>query len=152
MSAEKNYPVSIIYNSSQICLSQIENCRSQLLFDRLGRWFKLFVSTDGPSSHEFASQTGPAILNTRKTTKKTIATAQSSANVWWMNQRATRRKGAVTPVTVDRSPANSRNGNNTSSDNCGHSAGRLSQDGEKLQDKTARQREFISSRLEKCVS
>ena len=29
------------------------NCRSQLLVDHFGRCLKLFVSTDGPSSHEF---------------------------------------------------------------------------------------------------
>ena len=34
------------------------------------------------------------------------------------------RKGTVTPVTVNRSPATSRNGNNMSGDNCGHSGNR----------------------------
>ena len=59
-----------------------------------------------------------------------------------MNQWATHRKGAITPVTVDRSPETSRNGNNMSGDNCGHSGDRLSQNGEKQQVKTATMRVY----------
>ena len=68
----------------------------------------------------------PRHFFTRKT-PKTIAKPESSASVCWMNQRATRRKGVVMPVTVDRSPATSRNGNNMSGDNYSHSGDRLSQ-------------------------
>ena len=48
------------YNFFLICLSQLANCRSQFLLDRPGRCLTLFVSTDGPSSHEFPSQFGQA--------------------------------------------------------------------------------------------
>ena len=41
-----------------VCLSQLANCMSQFLLDRLGRYLKLFVSTDSTSCHEFVSQFG----------------------------------------------------------------------------------------------
>ena len=47
----------------------LANCRSQLLLDDIGRCLKLFVSTDGTSSHEFASQFGLAFFYTWKTPK-----------------------------------------------------------------------------------
>ena len=37
-----------------VCLSLFANCMSQFLLDCPGRYLKLFVSTVGPSSHEFA--------------------------------------------------------------------------------------------------
>ena len=52
------------------CLSLFVNCRSQLLLDRLGRYLKLFVSTDIPFSHEFTSQFGLANLLLAKNTQK----------------------------------------------------------------------------------
>ena len=52
-----------------VCLSQLANCRSQFLLDRLGRCLKLFVSTESTSRHEFASQFGLEFFNTRKTLK-----------------------------------------------------------------------------------
>ena len=55
-----------------VCLSQLVNCRSQFLLDRLGRCLKLFVSTESTSCHEFASQFGLDILYMQKT-PKTIA-------------------------------------------------------------------------------
>ena len=45
-------------------------------------------------------------------------------------------------VTVDRSPAISRNGNNMSGDNCGHCDDRLSQNGKKQQVKAATTRVY----------
>ena len=39
-----------------VCLSQLKNCRSQFLLDRLGRCLKLFISTESTSCHESASQ------------------------------------------------------------------------------------------------
>ena len=109
-----HFTTNLYYNSSlYICLSQLANCRSHFLLDRLGRCLKLFVLTDGPSSHgpsshAFASQFGLAIFYTRKT-PKTITKTESSASFCWMNQRATRRKGAVTPATIDRSPKRQHN-------------------------------------------
>ena len=47
-----------------------------------------------------------------------------------MNHRATRRKGAVTPGTVDRSPATCRNGDSLNDDNSDHGSERLRQNGE----------------------
>ena len=44
-----------IFVLKSIC-SLFANFRSQFLLNRLGRCLKLFVSTVGPSSHEFASQ------------------------------------------------------------------------------------------------
>ena len=52
------------YNSPLICLSQLAYYRSQFLLDRLGSCLKLFVSTEGPSYHEFASQFGLTIFFT----------------------------------------------------------------------------------------
>ena len=49
------YTISIL---KYVCLSQLAYRRSQFLLDRLGRYLKLFVSTDSISSHEFASQFG----------------------------------------------------------------------------------------------
>ena len=40
---------------------------------------------------------------------QTIAKTDPRESVRWMNQRVTRRKGVVTPVTVDRSPATGNN-------------------------------------------
>ena len=107
--------------------------RSQFYLDRLGRCLKLLLSTEGPFSHEFASQFGLAIFLYAEKTHK----LSWKPSVCWMNQRATHRKWAVTPVTVDRSPATSWNGNN-----CGHSGDRLSQNGEKQQVKTATTRVY----------
>ena len=53
-----------------VCLSVLVNCRSQFLLDHLGRCFKLFISTDSISSHEFASQFGVAFCFYSKTTQK----------------------------------------------------------------------------------
>ncbi len=47
-----------IISLKSVCLSQLTNCRSQLLLDRLGRCLKLFVSTESTSCHEFTSQFG----------------------------------------------------------------------------------------------
>ena len=52
-----------------VCLSQLTNCRSQFLLDRLGRCLKLFVSTESTSCHEFASQFGLEFVYMRKTLK-----------------------------------------------------------------------------------
>ncbi len=41
-----------------VCLSQLANCSSQFLLDRLGRCLKLFVSTESTCCHEFAFQFG----------------------------------------------------------------------------------------------
>ena len=51
-----------------VCLSQLANCRSQLLLDCLERYVKLFISADGPSSHELVSQFSLAILLYAKNT------------------------------------------------------------------------------------
>ena len=48
-----------------------------------------------------------------------------------MYPRATRRKGAVTPVAVDLSSAMCRNGDNLNDDNSDQSGDRLRQNGEK---------------------
>ena len=66
-----NYFVSISTTIvlKSVCLSLFANCRSQFLFDRLGRCLKLFVSPVIPSSHEFASQFGLAIFFTSKNTQ-----------------------------------------------------------------------------------
>ena len=58
----------LYYNSPEICLSLFANGRSQFLLDRPGRCLKLFVSTEGPSSYEFASQFG--LAKRRKTPTK----------------------------------------------------------------------------------
>ena len=67
-------------------MSLFTNGRSQFLLDRLGRYLKLFVSTESTSSHEFASQFGLAILLCKNTQK--LAETVSPARVFiWMNQR-----------------------------------------------------------------
>ena len=68
--------------SSIICrLSMLENCRLQLLLDRLGRCLKLFASIGDPSSHEFASQFGRATFYMR-TNIHTLAETVSPALVF----------------------------------------------------------------------
>ena len=58
------------YTIFSINLSLFANCRSQFLLDRLGRCLKLFISTDGTSSHEFARQFGLAFLYRLKNPKR----------------------------------------------------------------------------------
>ena len=53
-----------------VCLSQLANCRSQVLLDRLGRCIKLFVSAESTSCREFASQVGLDIFLCAKNTEK----------------------------------------------------------------------------------
>ena len=57
------------------CMSMLANGRSQFLLVRLGRCFKLFVSTESTSCHEFASHFGLEIFFTRKT-PNTIANTE----------------------------------------------------------------------------
>ena len=67
---------------------------------------------------------GLAIFYTQKTLKN--YRENQVPRKYLLNEPASdRRKGAVTPVTVVRSPATSRNGNNMSGHNCGHSDDRL---------------------------
>ena len=128
----------LYYNSSLICLSQLANCRVQFLLDRLGRCLKLFVSTESTSSHEFESQFGLEIVLYAKT--PAYYRENRLSGKFMLNETASSRKGALlTPVTVDRSPATSGNGND-------HSGDRLSQTGDKQQVKTATTR-----RLENVV-
>ena len=58
---EKITHAAVIYTTilfKSVVLSQLSNCRSQFLLDRLGKCLKLFVSTESTSSDEFASQLG----------------------------------------------------------------------------------------------
>ena len=114
-----------------VCLSLFANCRSQFLLDRLGRYLKLFALTVIPFCHEFASLLRIAIFYRRKAPKNYRENRVAAQVLSWMNQRATRQKGAVTPVTVGRSPATCRNGDNMNDDNCDHSSDRLSRNVEK---------------------
>ena len=124
------------------------NCWSQFLLDRLGRYLNLFVSTVGPSSHEFASQFGIAIVMGKKD-PQTIAVTELPARVLrWMNQR---------PVTVDHQRpvekerylrsrlinSDPSNGDKLNGDRCGGSVDKLSQNGDKAIKSKRRQREFI---------
>ena len=122
--------ISIVYTDSKqgqniytVCLSPLANYRSQFLLDRLGRCLKLSESTASTSCHEFASQFGIDNFYRRKTPKNYRENQLSRK--FMLNEPASCRKGAVlTPVTVDRSPATSGNGN-------GHNGDRPSQTGEK---------------------
>ena len=73
-----------------ICLSQLANCRSQLLFDRLETCFKLFVSTDSTFSHEFASQFG-------------IHTILKAKNIQQLSRRPSPAQLSVYEPAIDRS-------------------------------------------------
>ena len=53
------------------------------------------------------------------------------------------------PVTVDRSPATSRNGNNKSCDSCGQSGDRLSQNDEKQRQDSDNESLYLHG-LKKC--
>ena len=64
------------------------------------RYIKLFSWTVGPSSNEFAFQFGLAFCISEKH-QNIIAEPRWLASVQ-LNELATRRKGAVTTVTVDR--------------------------------------------------
>ena len=111
-------------------MSLFANFSSEFLHDRLGRWLKLFVSTDGPSSHEFASQFGLAIFYTRKTPKHYREDRISRPVECLLNEQASApSKTRVMPVTVSLSVAS----DNMSDDNSDHSGDRLSQNGEKQQ-------------------
>ena len=50
-----------------VCLSQLANCRSQFLLDRLGRCLKLFISAESTSCHELASQFGLELFYAKNT-------------------------------------------------------------------------------------
>ena len=54
--------IYIIILLKAVCVSLFANYRLQFLLDRLGRYFKLFVSTVISFSHAFASQFGLANL------------------------------------------------------------------------------------------
>ena len=129
--ASAQYVITIIYAIillKYVCMSQLANCRSQYLLDRLGSCLKLFVSTESTSCHEFAYQFGLELFVCEKHPQ--LSRIPTLTQVL-LNETASGRKGAVlTPVTVDRSPATSRNG-------IGHSGDRLSQTGENQQLKTA---------------
>ena len=91
----------IIYRPTIIWF--LANCRSQLLLDCFGRCIKLFVSTESTSSHEFSSQFGLAFLYAKNIQKLSRRPALAQVSVEWTS--IDRRKEAVKPVTVDRSPA-----------------------------------------------
>ena len=55
-----------------VCRSTFADCRSQFPLDRLGRCLKLIVFYRGTSSHEFASQFGLEVFNTRKNSQTTV--------------------------------------------------------------------------------
>ena len=90
-----------------VCLSQLANCRSQLLLDNLGRCLKLFVSTESTSCHEFASQFGLDFCIREKHSKpRGIRTA--SASVYFNGQRpAIVASGAGRHGWVPPDPSNS---------------------------------------------
>ena len=96
---------TIILLRKYVCMSLSANYRSQFLLDRLGRYLKLSILTDIPSSHEFASQFGLAIFLSRRKTPKDYR---------------------VIARVISWPPATRRNGNN-----CCHRGDRLSQNGEK---------------------
>ena len=80
-----------------------------------GDIIKLFVSTESPSCHEFASQFGQAIFFTRKPPKNYRENRLSRK--FLLNESGSGRKGAVLiPVTVDRAPTTSGNDNGHSGD------------------------------------
>ena len=62
-------------------MSLLENCRSHLLLDCLGRCLKLFVSTDSASSDEFEYQFGLANFLYAKNTQ-TLSRKQSPAQAF----------------------------------------------------------------------
>ena len=81
----------------------LANCRLQFLLDRLGKWLKLFVSTDSTSCHEFASQFDLAICLCAKKHPRPRGNRVASTCVY-LNDPATghecqrnRRKEALTP-------------------------------------------------------
>ncbi len=71
-----------------VCLSQLANCRSEFLLDRLGRYRKLFVSTESTSCLEFISLFGIAFFCMRKT-PKTIANIRVARATVYLNEAAT---------------------------------------------------------------
>ena len=117
------------------CLSQLSNCRSQSLLDHLGRCLKLFLSTDSTSPHEFASPFGKEFFHKRKAPKN-IAQTESRAS--------DPSKRAVTPATVDRSPATTWAATTRVIEVTDWAKT------EKSNKSKGRQQEFIPSRIEKC--
>ena len=80
-----------------VCLSQLANCRSQFLLDRLGRCLKLFVSTESTSCHEFASQFGLANFVYVKNTQNYREYRVARATVY-LNEAATSHWSPAEPV------------------------------------------------------
>ena len=68
-----------------VCLSQLANCRSQFLLDRLGRCLKLFVSTESTFCHEFVSVQPRIFL--REKHSKPRGNRAASASVYFNGQR-----------------------------------------------------------------
>ena len=99
----------------------LANSGSLFLPDRLGRCLKLFISTEGTSCPEFASQFGLAMFINAKNTKNYREYRVARTNVY-LNEAAT---GHWSPVTDDRSPATTY----MSGDNSDYSDVRLSQNG-----------------------
>ena len=112
-----------------VCLSMFANCMSQLLLDRLGRYLKLFVSTESISCHESASQFGPAFFWYPKNNQNYREYRVPRANVY-LNEAAS---GHCSPVTY-------MSGDN--SDHIGPSGVRLNQNGEMQQVKTGTMRDY----------
>ena len=139
----RNAFIIIIYTIlllKSVCVSMLANCMSQFLLDRLGRYLKLFVSTESISCHEFASQFGLAFFWYPKNNQNYREYLVPRANVY-LNEAAS---GHCSPVTY-------MSGDN--SDHIGPSGVRLSQNGEMQQDKTATMRDYsfyTYTRLDKC--
>ena len=81
-------------------MSLFANCRSQLLFDRLGRYLKLFVSTVIPYSHEFVSQFGLAHFYRRKAPKNYRENRVVVRVFSWMSQRPVETARTWTATTA----------------------------------------------------
>ena len=96
-------------------MSVLANGSSQFLLDRMGRCFKLFVSTDSTSCYEFASQVGLEMVLYAKKSQNYHEYRVEHATVY-LNEAATaiqrRRKVGVNVVMVGRTdPSNSDNQN-----------------------------------------
>ena len=99
-----------------VCLSQLANCRSQSLPDRLGSCLKLFVSTESTSCHEFTSQFSLAIILYAKNTQNYRNTESPVRLFISMKQRPAidrqrnQQKRALTPSWMGATdPSNSDN-------------------------------------------
>ena len=90
----------------------LPNCRSQFLLDRRGRCFKLFVSTESTSCHEFACQFALEFFLYAKNTQSLGETSRKCQCLFQWPATSHCRQGTRASRLGATDPSNSDNLNN----------------------------------------